>query len=200
MKSLSTTLALTTTLLASSLALAAEVGSAAPAFELPGVDGKTVKLSDHRGKTVVLEWINPDCPFVKNSHGKASLKGLAKKHAKNGVVWLAINSNKPGSQGSGLARNQKALADFGLDHPLLLDETGKVGKAYGATNTPHMYVVDKSGTLVYAGAIDNAPDGGGEFPRGGKLVNYVDEALSALAAGKPVSTPSTKAYGCNVKY
>lgn len=200
MKPFSATLALTTTLLASSLALAAEVGAPAPDFELKGVDGQTVKLSDYKGKTVVLEWINPDCPFVKNSHGKASLKGLAKKHAGNGVVWLAINSNKPGSQGSGVARNRKALSDFGLEHPLLLDETGQVGKSYGATNTPHLYVIDGTGTLRYAGAIDNAPDGGGEFPRGGPLVNYVDQALGELAAGKPVSTPSTKAYGCSVKY
>lgn len=193
-------LTLSAVLFSASVAFAAQIGAQAPDFALADVDGKVVKLQDFRGKTVVLEWFNPDCPFVRNSHGKGSLKGLAERHAKDGVVWLAINSNRPGSQGAGLERNRRARADYRLSHPLLLDETGATGKAYGATNTPHLFVIDPKGVLVYAGAIDNAPDGAGEYPRGGRLVNHVDEALAALKAGKPVTTPKTKAYGCGVKY
>lgn len=179
----------------------AQVGQPAPDFTLKDLDGKEVSLASFKGKTVVLEWFNPGCPFVKNSHAKASLKETAKKAtAKGDVVWLAINSGAPGKQGTGVDTNRTAAKEWGMEHPVLLDEEGKVGKAYGATNTPHMFVVDPKGTLVYAGAIDNSPDGEGESPEGGTLVNYVEQALSELAAGKPISVPSTKAYGCSVKY
>lgn len=178
----------------------AELGKPAPDFTLRDLEGKEVKLSDHKGKTVVLEWFNPGCPFVKNAHTKGSLVDAAKRHAKEGVVWLAVNSGSPGKQGHGAEANREGAKTFGLAHPILLDESGAVGKAYGATNTPHLYVVDPKGTLVYRGAVDNSPDGEGQSPENGKLVSYVDAALADLAAGRPVATAETKAYGCGVKY
>ena len=178
----------------------AEVGKPAPELSLKDLDGKDVSLASFKGKTVVLEWFNPGCPFVKNSHVKGSLKGTAKRVSEKGVVWLSINSGAAGKQGAGLEANKEGAKALGVENPILLDEDGKVGKAYGATNTPHVFIVDKTGTLVYAGAIDNSPDGEGESPEGGKLVNYVDQALGELDAGKPVSVSRTKAYGCGVKY
>jgi peroxiredoxin len=178
----------------------AAVGKSAPDFTLQDLDGHEVSLASFRGKVVVLEWFNPGCPFVKASHSKGSLKGTAKKHAASGVVWLAINSSAPGKQGYEPTANRDAAKTFGLDHPILRDPTGTVGRAYGATNTPNMFVIDKNGILVYAGAIDNSPDGEGEAPTGGSLVNFVEAALEDLAAGRPVKTPVTKPYGCSVKY
>ena len=178
----------------------AAVGKPAPDFKLKDLAGKEVSLSSFKGKVVVLEWINPGCPYVKKSHTVGSLVDAARRHAKSGVVWLAINSGGPGKQGADLAINTDAVKTWSLDHPILRDEAGTVGKAYGATNTPHMYVIDKKGVLVYAGAIDNSPDGEGKSPEGGKLIRYVDAALEDLAAGKPVRTPTSKAYGCSVKY
>jgi peroxiredoxin len=185
---------------AAAAAPAAEVGKPAPDFTLSDLDGKPVALSSFKGKTVVLEWFNPECPFVKAAHGKGSLKEYAKTATGKGVVWLAINSGAPGKQGAGVEKNREGVTAFGLSHPVLLDPTGEVGRKYGATNTPQMYVIGPDGTLAYAGAIDNSPDGEGESPEGGKLVNYVDEALKALGEGKPVAVPKTKAYGCSVKY
>jgi peroxiredoxin len=179
---------------------AATVGKPAPDFTLPGLDGKEASLSSFRGKVVVLEWFNPGCPFVQRSHTKGSLVDTARRAADAGVVWLAVNSAAPGKQGSDVAENQDAVKRWAMGHPVLRDETGKVGKAYGATNTPNMFVIDKEGTLVYAGAIDNSPDGEGASPTDGKLVNYVDAALADLAAGRPVATSTTKPYGCSVKY
>ena len=178
----------------------AEVGKPAPDFALKDLDGKEVRLSSFKGKTVVLEWFNPGCPFVDKSHTKGSLKDAPKKHIKTGVVWLAINSGAPGKQGHGVEANREGAKKYGMDYPILLDESGEVGKTYGATNTPHMFVIDDKGTLVYKGAIDNSPDGEGESPTGGKLVSYVEEALAAVAAGKAPATTETKAYGCGVKY
>ena len=178
----------------------ATAGRPAPDFTLKDLDGKEVSLASFKGKTVVLEWFNPQCPYVKKSHSKGSLVGLAKKHADAGVVWLAINSGAPGKQGHDPAVNAAAVEEWSLAYPILRDESGEVGKAYGATNTPHMFVIDPAGNIVYAGAIDNSPDGEGGSPQGGTLVNYVDAALADLAAGRPVATPETKAYGCGVKY
>jgi peroxiredoxin len=179
---------------------AADIGKAAPDFTLKDVDGHAVHLADMRGKVVVLEWFNPKCPFVNLSHTKGSLKGTADRHRAEGVVWLAIDSSAQGKQGYDPDDIRDAAKRFGLTHPVLRDESGVVGHAYGATNTPHLFVIDKSGLLVYAGGIDNSPDAEGESPQGGPLVNYVDEALADLAAGRPVRTPRTKAYGCSVKY
>jgi peroxiredoxin len=178
----------------------AAVGKVAPDFTLKDLEGHEVSLASFRGKVMVLEWFNPGCPFVKASHTKGSLKGTAKKYATQGVVWLAVNSSAPGKQGFEPATNKDAAKMFGLEHPILRDETGVIGRAYGATNTPNMFVIDKNGVLIYAGAIDNSPDGEGEAPTSGTLVNYVDAALEDLNAGRPVKTPVTKPYGCSVKY
>jgi len=176
------------------------LGKAAPDFALPDLAGAQVKLSAFKGKVVVLEWFNPGCPFVKRSHTVGSLVGTAKRHTDAGVAWLAINSGAPGKQGNDLAMNTSAAKAWSLAHPILRDQTGTVGKAYGATNTPNMFVIDKAGTVVYAGAIDNSPDGEGQSAQGGKLINYVDAALEDLAAGRAVRTALTRPYGCTVKY
>jgi peroxiredoxin len=189
-----------TTALPQDAAKPAALGELAPDFTLPDLDGKPVQLADYRGKIVVLEWFNPDCPFVKASHLKGSLVDAAKKASGNGVVWLAINSGAPGKQGHGAARNREAKTEFKLTHPILLDETGKVGKLYGAQRTPHMYVINAEGKLVYRGAIDNSPDGEGDSPKGGTLVRYVDEAILGLTGSKPIAVADTEAYGCSVKY
>ena len=178
----------------------AQIGSGAPAFTLKDLEGKSVSLGDFKGKTVVLEWFNPECPFVKMSHTKGSLVGTAKRAMDKGVVWLAINSSAPGKQGTGVEKNVEGKKRYDMPNAVLLDESGDIGHAYGATNTPHMFVIDPAGVLVYAGAIDNSPDGDGESPEGGKLVNYVEAALGELASGKPVTVKQTRAYGCSVKY
>lgn len=180
--------------------LAAEVGQPAPDFSLKDLDGKAVSLASFKGKTVVLEWFNPDCPFVKASHTKGSLVDFAKRTQAKGIVWLSINSSAAGKQGSGVEKNKAGVKTFAMENPVLLDESGTVGRAYEATNTPHLFVIDEKGALVYRGAIDNSPDGEGQSPADGKLVNYVDAALADLAAKRPVKTSSTKAYGCSVKY
>jgi peroxiredoxin len=180
----------------------AQVGKPAPDFTLSDLDGHPVHLADVRagGKVVVLEWFNPQCPFVNKAHTKGSLKTTPAKHIAEGVVWLGIDSAAPGKQGYDPQAIRDAEQRFAVSYPVLRDETGAIGHLYGATNTPHMYVIDKAGTLVYSGAIDNSPDAEGESPTGGTLVNYVDAALEDLAAGRPVKTPQTKAYGCGVKY
>jgi peroxiredoxin len=178
----------------------AKVGAPAPDFELPDLDGKLVKLSSFLGKTVVLEWFNPGCPFVNASHTKGSLVDTAERQQKAGVVWLAVNSGAKGKQGFGVDANREGKERFKLSHPILLDERCTVGRANAAAHTPHMYVVDSKGTLVYRGAIDNSPDAEGESPTGGQLVNYVEAAIGDVAAGRPVATPETEAYGCSVKY
>jgi peroxiredoxin len=178
----------------------AEVGQPAPDFTLPDLEGHPVHLADFKGKTVVLEWFNPGCPFVRKAHTKGSLVGTPKRYTDQGVVWLAINSGAPGKQGFDPAQNADAKKTYGMDYPILLDPSGDVGHAYGATNTPHMFVIDTKGLLVYRGAIDNSPDAEGESPTGGKLVNYVDATMKDLAAGRAVSVSSTEAYGCSVKY
>jgi hypothetical protein len=146
---------------------------------------------------VVLEWFNPGCPFVRYSHGEGPLKDLAKKHTANGIVWLAINSGAAGKQGAGVEINKQARQDWAMEYPVLIDANGQVGKSYEAKTTPHMYVINPAGQIVYKGALDNAPLG--KVPSEGQ-VNYVDNALAALAAGKPVDVAETKSYGCSVKY
>ncbi len=176
------------------------VGKAAPEFTLKDLDGKNVKLSSFKGKVVVLEWFNPGCPYVKKSHTVGSLIDTAKKHTAKGVVWLAINSGAVGKQGHEPRMNAEAAKTWAMTHPILRDVDGAVGKAYGATNTPHMFVIDKKGVVAYAGAIDNSPDAERKSAEGGTLINYVDAAVEAVTAGKAVKTAQTKAYGCGVKY
>jgi peroxiredoxin len=177
----------------------AELGKPAPDFELKDVDGKAVKLSDYKGKTVVLEWFNPECPYVVYAHTKGPLKGLDAKTATDGVVWLAINSSAAGKEGSGAEKNKKMRKEWNMAATLLIDEEGVVGRMYGAKSTPHMYIVDSKGNLAYRGGLDNAPMGKVDT-EGTEPVNYVETALAELKAGKAVSKSETKAYGCGVKY
>jgi len=167
----------------------------APAFTLKDADGKDVSLSDFAGKVVVLEWANYDCPFVKAHYNDEThtMKDLSKKYKDQGVVWLTINSTH---YATAEAVKVWASEQQIVNQTLLLDPDGTVGHKYHAKTTPHMFVIDKQGQIVYQGAIDNAP-------RGSKVdeyVNYVDQALSEVLAGKAVSVPDTKPYGCSVKY
>lgn len=175
----------------------AKVGSAAPEFSLVDTNGKTHKLSDYTkaGKVVVIEWFNPGCPFVVRHHEKyTTMTDTAKKFGDK-VVWLAINSSGPGKEGHG--GDKDAITKWKIGYPVLNDEKGTVGKLYGAKTTPHMFIVDTKGMLAYAGAIDNDPKD--EMAKD-KKINYVDQALTEIIAGKPVSNPETKQYGCSVKY
>ncbi len=178
----------------------AQVGSKAPRFTLEDLDGNEVRLEQFVGQVVVLEWFNPKCPFVRAAHTKGSLQGAAERAERKGVVWLAINSGAPGKQGHGISVNRRGKQRFGMKYPVLVDSSGDVGHAYGAKRTPHMFIIDERGVLVYDGAVDNSPDGEGKSPEGGRLISYVDRALAELDAGKSVSIPETKPYGCSVKY
>jgi len=175
----------------------ASAGNAAPDFTLGDLDGKSVTLSSFRGKTVVLEWFNPDCPFVKAQHTEGPLATLGKELTAKGIVWLSINSGAPGKQGTGVERNKAAVGEYAMANPILLDEDGAVGRLYQAKTTPHMVVIAPDGTLAYLGAIDNAPLG--KIPESG-FVNHVNEALADLDAKRAVRVPQTKGYGCSVKY
>ncbi|QDG51743.1 thioredoxin family protein [Persicimonas caeni] len=173
----------------------ATVGEPAPDFELKDASGKTHKLSDYKGKIVVLEWTNPGCPYVVRH--KEEEKTMTKTHEAVGgaeeVVWLAVDTTNTVTAESA----KKSKEEWGFDMPVLLDADGKVGKMYDAKTTPHMYVVDKEGVLRYRGAID-------DDPRGKKKVeertNYVTQAVQALKEGKDVPKSETKPYGCSVKY
>ena len=177
----------------------AEIGKAAPDFELTDLDGKKHKLSDYKGKIVVLEWFNGHCPFVVHQYREGVLKTMANTtNAKADHIWLAINSNAPGQQGAGLELNKQLKRDYNMEFPILLDEPGKVGRMYDARRTPEMYVINKEGILVYRGAVDNAPNG--RVRGGGEMMNYVQNALNQLQAGETVSPDTTTAYGCTVKY
>lgn len=163
----------------------AQVGSNAPAFSLKDVTDATHTLEQYRGKIVVLEWFNPDCPAVKAHHQRAkTMKELAARYRDRDVVWLAINSGAPGKQGTGVERNARAIREYEIEYPVLLDPTGATGRAYGAMVTPTMAVIDREGKLVYRGAIDDKGD-----------TNYVAQAVDALLAGQPVGTPETRGYG-----
>lgn len=173
------------------------VGKAAPDFSLQDLDGQTVKLSELKGKTVVLEWFNPGCPYVEYAHADGPLADQAAKVADGEtVVWLAINSSAKGKSGSGLDVNKAAAAEWEIGHPILLDEDGKVGRTYGAKTTPQMFIIDAEGLVAYAGALDNAPFG----KASGDTKNYVSAALTEMQSGKAVATSETKSYGCSVKY
>lgn len=189
--------------LAASFSIAhAEVatGSAAPNFTLNDINGNTHSLTDYRGKTVVLEWVNHGCPFVVKHYDSDNIPAMQREAAEKGIVWLSICSSAPGKQGHhDTAKWQKVNADKkGAATAVLLDEDGTIGKAYGAKTTPHMYVINAEGTLVYQGAIDNKPSTDPEdIP---SSLNYVKAALDDIAAGRAVATPQTKPYGCSVKY
>jgi peroxiredoxin len=173
-----------------------EVGKAVPEFSLTDLNGKTVKLSDYKGKIVVLEWTNPNCPFVQRVYRDAVMTNVQKKYADN-VVWLVVNSTNPKHQDYETAEDlKKTYTDWKASFAsMLLDPDGKIGRMFDAKTTPHMYIIDKAGTLVYAGAID-------DDPRGNKSekINYVDAALQSLLDGKAIATTTTKPYGCTIKY
>jgi thiol-disulfide isomerase/thioredoxin len=179
---------------------AAAVGQPAPAFHAIDTSGKTVSLADFKDRTVVLEWVNPGCPFVRKHYDSANMQATQKNAAGKGAVWLAINSTHMGANDY-LA--PVALAGWMKDRgaaptATLMDADGKVGRAYGARTTPHLYVIDAKGTLVYAGAIDSKPS---INPADVKTAtNFVNQAVAEVAAGKPVSQATTQAYGCSVKY
>ncbi|MDX2018165.1 MAG: thioredoxin family protein [Planctomycetota bacterium] len=175
-----------------------EPGVAAPDFTLKDTAGNEVTLSSltGQGKIVVLEWFNPGCPFVVKHHElNKTFAELNKKYADKGVVFLAINSGAKGKQGFGQELNASKKKDWGIEYPVLLDETGKVGKLYNAKRTPEMFVIGKDGKVAYMGAIDDNDDS--KTP--GK-VNYVAKALDEILAGKEVTTKQTRPYGCSVKY
>jgi peroxiredoxin len=181
-------------------ATTATVGQPAPAFSASDTSGKPVSLADFKGKTVVLEWVNPGCPYVRKHYDSANMQATQKAATGSGVVWLAINSThssasdykKPADMAAWM-KTQNAAATA-----TLMDSDGKVGRAYGARTTPHMYIVDAKGTLVYAGGIDDKPSANVADVKTAR--NYVSAALADIAAGKPVAQASTRPYGCSVKY
>jgi len=163
----------------------AEVGAPAPGFSLPDTYGKTFTLAEFKGKIVVLEWLNQKCPISRGKHEDKTMQTTYAKYAAKGVIWLGIDSSHYLKAES----NRVYAAEQYLNYPILNDPDGKVGRAYGATNTPHMFVIDKEGKLAYEGAIDDQ----------GKT-NYVAAAIDSVLAGKPVAKPVTRPYGCSVKY
>lgn len=185
---------------ASSVFATAKIGQPAPDFTLTGADGKEYSLKDFAGKKVVLEWNNPQCPFVKKFYSAGEMQRLQSTITGNDVVWLSINSGAAGKQGHLDATGALAMIADAKAAPTayLLDGNGTVGKAYGAKTTPHMYVIDPTGKLAYMGAIDSNPSADAADIK--DATNYVVAALDAIAAGKPVEKSSTQPYGCGVKY
>ncbi len=189
-----------TLLVAASAAAQAVVGQAAPAFALNDTQGRAVKLADFKGKHVVLEWVNPGCPYVRKHYDSGNMPATQKAARGKDVVWLAINSTalehrdylKPGELEAWLKSKDSAMT------ATLMDADGKAGRAYGARTTPHMYVIDPTGKLVYAGAIDSIPSANAADIKG--ATHYVNQALGESLAGKAVSKPTSQAYGCSVKY
>ena len=186
---------------ASSSVLANPVpGQPAPNFRGVDVNGKPVSLADFRGKTVVLEWNNPNCPFVQKHYTSGNMQGLQQKNTAAGVVWLAINSTSEGHSDymapaklAGWFAEQKASPTA-----VVMDPKGEIGRGYGAKVTPHMYVIDAKGTLVYAGAIDDKRSANPADVK--TATNHVAVSLGEVTAGKPVATSETTAYGCTIKY
>lgn len=184
----------------SSAVAAPAVGQPAPDFNLVSTDGKSVHLSDFRGKHVVLEWTNPGCPFVRKHYGAGNMQAVQQEAAAKGVVWLAINSTETGSVDY---LKPASLATWLVRHKatqtaILMDEEGLVGKAYGARTTPHMYIVGPQGTLLYAGGIDSIPSAKVDDIK--IAINYVRQGLTEALTGRAISVPVTQPYGCSVKY
>lgn len=176
----------------------ARIGEPAPNFELTDLDGKKHSLEKLRedGHVVVLEWINPDCPFVVKHHQHHKTMTETYKEFKDKKVrWVAINSATPGGQGHGIERNKRAHSEWDIAYPILMDESGTVGRAYGARTTPHMYIITPEGTLIYNGAIDN-----NRSARELGDINYVKKALTEYFNGDSVEISETRPYGCSVKY
>lgn len=177
-----------------------EVGQPAPTFSLTDSNGKTRTLEEFKGKTVVLEWTNAECPFVVKHYGAGNMQAQQKEATAAGVVWLSVNSGAPGKQGQldGAGANAQIKASGGAQTAYLLDPQGTTGKAYGAKTTPHMYIIDGQGVLRYMGGIDSIKSAdASDIP---KATQYVKQALAELSSGKPVSVPVSQPYGCSVKY
>jgi hypothetical protein len=176
------------------------VGQDAPDFALKDASGKAVKLSDFRGRFVVLEWTNPGCPFVRKHYDSGNMASTQQDALARGAVWLSINSTERGSYDYVEAPKLVAWQKQRKVQPTatLMDEDGVAGQAYGARTTPHMYIVDPQGRLVYAGGIDSIPSARPDDIA--KAVNYVKQGLSEAVAGKPISAATTRPYGCSIKY
>jgi peroxiredoxin len=191
------------TCLASTALFAADsppVGSAAPDFSVSDSKGKTHSVSQYKGKYIVLEWFNPECPFVKKHYGSGNMQKLQEEFTGKGVVWLSVDSSAPGKEGSLTSEEaEKKMSEWKTHQTaLLLDPDAKAARAYSAKNTPHMFVINPEGKIIYEGAIDSKAT-----PNPADIAsstNYVKAALEESLAGKPVTTPSSRPYGCSVKY
>lgn len=195
-----TLLALPALALAAGARAAPAVGQSAPDFTLTDTTGKPVKLSDYRGKYVVLEWTNPGCPYVRKHYDSGNMPATQREAVTKGVVWLSINSTEKASydylepaQLTAWMKERKATPSA-----VLMDVDGTAGQAYGARTTPHMYIVNPQGQLVYAGGIDSIPSSNPEDIK--RAVNYVKQGLGEALAGKPISQAATRPYGCSIKY
>ncbi|HEY9294998.1 MAG TPA: thioredoxin family protein, partial [Phormidium sp.] len=179
---------------------AARVNNPAPNFVAADTNGKTHRLTDFKGKVVVLEWTNHDCPFVRKHYGSGNMQKLQKELTGKGAVWISINSSAPGQQGyvSASQANELTKSRSAAPTAVILDPEGRIGKQYGARTTPHIYVIGKDGNIKYMGAIDSiaSPDPADIA----KADNYVRSAVNSVISGKPVSNPTTPPYGCSVKY
>jgi peroxiredoxin len=175
-------------------------GTAAPVFSLPDSNGKTVGLADFKGKTVILEWTNHLCPYVGKHYGTGNMQKLQHETSAEGIVWLSIISSAPDTQGyvDGREANKLTVERKAAPTAVLLDPKGTVGRLYDARTTPHMYIIDATGKLVYMGGIDDTPTADWDDVKTAK--NYVRAALDDMAKGRPVANPVTRAYGCTVKY
>jgi AhpC/TSA family len=178
----------------------AVIGQPAPAFIAVDANGKTVSLADFKGKHVVLEWVNPGCPYVQKHYNSGNMPATQKAAIDKGVTWLAVSST---AKDAGDYRAPKDLVGWiqgkgGAPSATLMDDGGKIGRAYGARTTPHMYLIDPQGKLLYAGAIDSKPTSNPADIA--TATNYVNQAVGEVLAGKPVSQPTTRAYGCSIKY
>jgi len=187
-------------LLVAGPAVAVVSGAAAPGFTITDTSGQAVRLSDYRGKYVVLEWTNPECPFVRKHYSSGNMQALQKEWGSRDVVWLAINSTNAGHSEFKTPREMSdwVQAQGAAPAATLLDSTSGTGRAYGAKTTPHMFVVDPAGKVVYAGAIDDKRSANPADAR--TAHNYVRAALTEATSGKPVSVASTTPYGCSIKY
>jgi peroxiredoxin len=177
----------------------AELGEIAPSFTLSDVHGRTVSLSQYKGRTIVLEWFNPRCDYCQEAHREGGvLREMPERWAREGVVWLSINSQGPGEAGSDVEENRAFMRENEMRTVVLMDPTGVVGRAYEVKVTPQMFVISERGLLVYVGALDNAPRG--VVPAEEVKTNYVDSALRDLRSGHAVLISEKRAYGCGVKY
>lgn len=198
-RSLAPSIATAILLVSLNVSAAPKIGAPAPTFQLVDTNGKGHSLEQYKGKWVILEWLNHGCPFVAK-HYKGNMQKLQREAKSKGVIWLSIVSSAPGKQGHFAPAKANELTKQKNAAPLavLMDPTGKVGKMYGAKTTPHMFLIDPKGTLLYMGAIDSIRST--DVDDIAKAKNYIMTALQEAMAGKPVTTPMTRPYGCSVKY